>query len=91
MAPDLTDSYRLYISDMPGEGRSGKPSYRGRDHRSFLVAYPVGSLNAIGLSRPHVVGLPFGGGQAFLQATITAELIASASPGPRWDYRAISP
>lgn len=36
LAPALADRYRLVIPDMPGEGLSAKPSFHGRDLRSFL-------------------------------------------------------
>lgn len=68
LMPALTDRYRVYAPDMPGEGLSAKLSYRGRDHRSFLVAYLVELFDTLGLDRPHVVGNSFGGGQAFLLA-----------------------
>lgn len=68
MLPALADGYRLYLPDMPGEGLSAKPSYRGRVLRSFLVGYLIELLDDVGLDRPNVVANSFGGAQAFLLA-----------------------
>ena len=66
--PALTDEYRVYAPDRPGLGLSAAPSYRGRDLRSFLVAYLLDFLDARGVARPHVVGNSHGGLQSFLLA-----------------------
>lgn len=68
LVPALADAYRLVLPDMPGEGLSATVSYRGRDHRRFLVAYLRELLDTLGIDRPHVVGNSFGGAQAFLLA-----------------------
>lgn len=68
IAPSLADRYRLYAPDMPGEGLSAKPSYRGRDLRAFMTGYLLDVLDALGLDRPHVVANSVGGAQAFLLA-----------------------
>jgi pimeloyl-ACP methyl ester carboxylesterase len=64
----LTDDYHLIVPDRPGRGLSAAPSYRGRDLRSFMVAYLLDLFDALGLDRPHVVGNSLGGQQAFLLA-----------------------
>ncbi|MDT3436111.1 alpha/beta fold hydrolase [Haloarcula sp. 1CSR25-25] len=66
--PALTDEYRVYAPDRPGLGLSAAPSYRGRDLRSFLVAYLLDLLDDRGVARPHVVGNSHGGLQSFLLA-----------------------
>jgi len=66
MLPALADEYRLYLPDMPGEGLSAKPSYRGRDFRSYLVGYLTELLDRWGLDRTSVIANSFGGAQAFL-------------------------
>jgi pimeloyl-ACP methyl ester carboxylesterase len=68
MFPALADRYRLYVPDMPGEGLSAKPDYRGRDLRQWLVGYLLDLLDELGLDRPDVVGHSLGGGQALLLA-----------------------
>lgn len=68
LAAALVDDYRLLAPDLPGEGLSAKPSYRGRDLRSFGVAAHREILGALGLERPHVVGHSLGGWQAFVLA-----------------------
>lgn len=68
LADALVDRYRLVAPDMPGEGLSAKPSYRGRDLRSFGVAAHRELLDALGLERPDVVANSLGAWQAFLLA-----------------------
>lgn len=68
MLPALTDGYRIYLPDMPGEGLSAKPRYHGQDLRSSLVGYLIELLDAVGLDQPQVVANSFGGAQAFLLA-----------------------
>ena len=66
LASALADEYRLIMPDRPGMGLSAKPSYRGRDLRSFLVSYLLDLLDGQGIERPHVIGNSLGGKQAFL-------------------------
>ena len=68
LAPALTDRYRLVAPDMPGEGLSAKPSYRGRDLRSFVVEYLSEFLAALEPDRLHLIGHSLGGWQAFALA-----------------------
>lgn len=65
MLPALAERYRLYVPDMPGEGLSTKPSYRGRNLRSFLAEYLLAVFDALGIDCPHVVAHSLGGWQAF--------------------------
>lgn len=64
----LADRYRVYAPDMPGEGLSSRPNYRGRDLRLFMTAYLRELLDELGVDRPHVVAHSLGGWQAFLLA-----------------------
>ena len=66
LTPALAEKYRLIMPDRPGMGLSAKPSYRGRDLRSFMVAYLLDLLDTLEIERPHVVGNSLGGKQAFL-------------------------
>lgn len=68
MLSALADRYRLYAPDMPGEGLSAKPSYGGRDLRTFSTAYIRELYDELGVDRPHVVAHSLGGLQAFLLA-----------------------
>ncbi|MFB6228166.1 MAG: alpha/beta fold hydrolase [Halobacteriales archaeon] len=68
MMPALADQYRLYAPDMPGEGLSTKPSYRGRNLRSFMSAYLVEFFDKLGIDRATVVAHSMGGWQAFFLA-----------------------
>lgn len=68
LAPALADEYRLIMPDRPGMGLSAKPSYRGRNLRSFMVSYLLELLDDLEIDRPHVVGNSLGGKQAFLVA-----------------------
>jgi pimeloyl-ACP methyl ester carboxylesterase len=72
LAPALTDRYHLYAPDMPGEGLSAKPSYRGRDLRSFVGDYLEEFLTALNLDRVHLIGHSLGGWQAFVLALDSA-------------------
>ncbi len=65
MMPALTDRYRLYAPDMPGEGLSSKPNYRGRDPRSFMTTYLLEIFDELEIDRPHVVAHSMGAWQAF--------------------------
>lgn len=68
LLPALAEDYRLYVPDRPGRGLSKPMNYRGRNLRSFLVAYLLELLDHVGVDRPHVVGNSLGGYQAFLLA-----------------------
>lgn len=59
---DLSDEFTVVAWDAPGCGRSTDPpeAFRLCDYADCLAAF----IAAIGLARPHVVGLSFGGGLA---------------------------
>lgn len=59
---DLADEFAVVAWDAPGYGRSSDPpeSFRLSDFADSLAAF----IDALGLGRPHVVGLSFGGGLA---------------------------
>jgi pimeloyl-ACP methyl ester carboxylesterase len=56
---DLSDAYTVVAWDAPGCGRSSDPPTRFlmRDYADCLAAF----IEALGLDRPHVAGLSFGG------------------------------
>jgi pimeloyl-ACP methyl ester carboxylesterase len=58
----LSDEYTVVAWDAPGCGRSSDPSptFRLPDYADCLVGF----IHALGLSRPHVLGLSFGGALA---------------------------
>ena len=58
----LSDEFTVVASDMPGCGRSSDPPERFRipDYVRCLVAF----MQALGIRRPHVLGLSFGSGFA---------------------------
>jgi pimeloyl-ACP methyl ester carboxylesterase len=58
----LSDEFTLIAPDTPGCGGSSNPpdSFRQRDYAESLAAF----IQAIGLERPHVLGLSFGSGLA---------------------------
>lgn len=59
---DLSDEFTVVAWDAPGFGGSSDPpeAFRLSDFADCLAAF----IEAIGLGRPHVVGLSFGGGLA---------------------------
>jgi pimeloyl-ACP methyl ester carboxylesterase len=59
---ELSDEFTVVAWDAPGVGRSGDPpeSFRLPDYADCLAGF----LRTLGLGRPHVVGLSFGGGLA---------------------------
>lgn len=56
---DLSDEFTVVAWDGPGAGRSSDPppSFRIRDYADCLAGF----VDALGLGRPHVAGLSFGG------------------------------
>jgi len=58
----LADEFTVVAWDMPGCGGSGDPpeDFRTRDYADCLAAF----IEALGLERPHVLGLSFGSGLA---------------------------
>jgi len=59
---DLSDDFTVVAWDAPGCGRSSDPpeTFRLSDYADYLAAF----IEAIGLKRPHLLGLSFGGGLA---------------------------
>jgi pimeloyl-ACP methyl ester carboxylesterase len=59
---DLSDEFTVVAWDAPGSGRSSDPpeAFRLPDYADCLAAF----IDALGLGRPHVVGLSFGGALA---------------------------
>jgi len=59
---DLSDEFTVVAWDAPGAGRSSDPpvSFRLADYADCLAAF----IDALGLARPHVAGLSFGGALA---------------------------
>jgi pimeloyl-ACP methyl ester carboxylesterase len=59
---DLSDEFTVVAWDAPGSGRSSDPpeSFRLADYADCLAAF----IDALGLARPHVAGLSFGGALA---------------------------
>lgn len=59
---DLSDEFTVVAWDAPGSGRSSDPpeTFRLPDYADCLAAF----IDALGLARPHVVGLSFGGALA---------------------------
>jgi pimeloyl-ACP methyl ester carboxylesterase len=59
---DLSEEFTVVAWDAPGAGRSSDPpeTFRLPDYADCLAAF----INALGLARPHVVGLSFGGALA---------------------------
>ena len=59
---DLSDEFTVVAWDAPGCGRSSDPpeTFRLRDYADCLAEF----IGAIGLKRPHLLGLSFGGGLA---------------------------
>ena len=59
---DLSDAFTVVAWDAPGAGRSSDPPdwFRLADYADCLAAF----IDALGLERPHVVGLSFGGALA---------------------------
>jgi pimeloyl-ACP methyl ester carboxylesterase len=59
---DLSDEFTVVAWDAPGCGRSSDPpeTFRLHDYADCLAAL----IDALGLERPHVLGLSFGGGLA---------------------------
>lgn len=59
---DLSDEFTVVAWDAPGAGRSSDPpeTFRLPDYADCLAAF----VDALGLERPHVAGLSFGGGLA---------------------------
>ena len=58
----LSDEFTVVAWDAPGFGRSSDPpeSFRYPEFADCLAEF----INALGLRRPHIVGLSFGGGLA---------------------------
>jgi pimeloyl-ACP methyl ester carboxylesterase len=58
----LSDEFTVVAWDAPGSGRSSDPpeSFRMPDYADCLAGF----VDALGLRRPHMVGLSFGGGLA---------------------------
>ena len=58
----LSDAFTVVAWDAPGIGRSSDPpeSFRLSDYADCLAGF----VEALGLERPHIVGLSFGGGLA---------------------------
>ena len=59
---DLSDAFTVVAWDAPGAGRSWDPpeTFRLPDFADCLAAF----IDAVGLGRPHIVGLSFGGALA---------------------------
>jgi pimeloyl-ACP methyl ester carboxylesterase len=59
---ELSDGFTVVAWDVPGAGRSSDPpeSFRLGDYAECLAGF----VDALGLERPHVVGLSFGGALA---------------------------
>ena len=59
---ELSDEFTVLAWDTPGSGHSSDPpgSFRHPDYADCLAAF----IKALGLERPHVLGLSFGGGLA---------------------------
>jgi pimeloyl-ACP methyl ester carboxylesterase len=78
---DLSDAFTVVAWDGPGMGRSSDPaeSFRLPDFADCLAGF----VNALGLERPHVVGLSFGGGLALelyrRHPTIPASLVLAGA------------
>jgi 3-oxoadipate enol-lactonase len=70
----FTDRYRCLVYDCRGQGRSAKPAgpYRIDQHAADLL----GLLDAVGLRRPHVVGLSNGGAIAMTFAAKHRDRVA---------------
>jgi len=58
----LSDEFTVVAWDMPGTGHSNDPpaDWRPRDYAECLAAF----IDALGLQRPHLLGLSFGSGLA---------------------------
>lgn len=81
---DLSEEFTVVAWDAPGAGRSSDPpeTFRLADYADRLAAF----IDALGLARPHVAGLSFGGALALelyrRHPTIPASLLlASAYAG----------
>lgn len=81
---DLSDEYTVVAWDGPGAGRSADPpaSFRLPDYADCLARF----VAALGLGRPHVAGLSFGGALALelyrrYPTTSTTLILASAYAG----------
>ena len=78
---DLSDEFTVVAWDAPGSGRSSDPpeSFRLPDYADCLAAF----IDALGLGRPHVVGLSFGGALALelyrRHPTIPMSLVLAAA------------
>jgi pimeloyl-ACP methyl ester carboxylesterase len=59
---DLSDEFTVVAWDAPGSGRSSDPpeTFRLADYADCLAAF----IDALGLARPHIAGLSFGGALA---------------------------
>lgn len=59
---DLSEEFTVVAWDAPGAGRSSDPpeTFRLPDYADCLAAF----IDAVGLRRPHIVGLSFGGALA---------------------------
>ena len=81
---DLSDAFTVVAWDAPGAGRSSDPPgwFRLADYADCLAAF----IDTLGLERPHVVGLSFGGALALelyrRHSSVPASLVlASAYAG----------
>ena len=85
---ELSDEFTVVAWDAPGMGRSSDPpaSFRLPDYADCLAGF----VEALGLGRPHVAGLSFGGGLALelyrRHRAIPASLVLAGAyaggPGP---------
>jgi pimeloyl-ACP methyl ester carboxylesterase len=83
LVPYLKDRYRVVVPERPGQGWSGRPrSYRLADMSETVYH----ALRLLGVERPILVGVSYGGGVAMRMAADHPEfasgLILLASDGP---------
>jgi pyruvate dehydrogenase E2 component (dihydrolipoamide acetyltransferase) len=91
---DLATTGAVYALDLPGHGGSSK--HVGRGDLAEFAQVLNGFMDALGLSKTHLVGHSLGGGVAFEFAltyperVVSLALIASAALGPEIDCDYIS-
>lgn len=72
--PELAEHFRVLVVDLPGYGKSDKPTITGGRYSFYARTFGV-MLQALDIERAHVVGMATGGAAAMVMAVEHPQLV----------------
>lgn len=72
--PELARHFRVLVVDLPGYGRSDKPTVSGGRYAFYAATFKA-MLDALGIERAHVLGMATGGAAAMMLAIEHPEVV----------------